>query len=206
MLETFNQFQKLKANFDKKMIMRKMLTEQLQQYEKNIKDLEQQIEDGKKVEIMFQEIAQKTQQNVEDHISNLVTLALKSVSPEFPEFVVKFSIRRKQLEADLLFKEDDILYNPMYCSGGGPKDVASFGLIIANWSMDKTRATIILDEPFKQVSPDLQENVSEMIKTLNKELNLQFIMVSHAEDINVAADKTFIVKMKDGQSSIKEEK
>lgn len=202
MHDFFKEFSILKDDFTKKMVALDIERDKVKKYERDILDLSHQIEDGKKSEIMFQEIAQKTQRNVEGYISDLVTLALKSVSPKFPNFVVKFVIRRKQLEADLLFEKNGNLFKPLYSSGGGPKDVASFGLIIANWSMDKTRASILLDEPFKQVSPDLQENVSEMIKMLNKELDLQFIMVSHAEGINYSADKTFHVNIKYGQSEL----
>lgn len=205
MINTIESFEGLKQQFDEAMISRDITKKKISECDQIISKLESEIEDGKKVEILFQEVAQQTQTNIEQHISNLVTLALKSVSPDFPNFVVKFTIRRKQLEADLLFEKDGHLSNPMFCAGGGPKDIASFGLIIANWSIDKTRATIILDEPFKQVSPDLQENVSEMLKMLNKELGIQFIIVSHADDVNIAADKTFVISMKNGASTVKEQ-
>lgn len=197
-------FEILKKSFDEKMISRDIIKKKLDECELRIVELQSDIEDGKKVEILFQEVAQQTQSNIEDHISNLVTLALKSVSPSFPNFIVQFVIRRKQLEADLLFEKDGNLSNPMYCSGGGPKDIASFGLLIANWSIDRTRATIVLDEPFRQVSPDLQDKVSDMLRMLSKELGLQIIMVSHADAINYSADKTFVVEMKNGTSRVKE--
>lgn len=204
MNNTIESFNKLKTQFDKSMISKDITETKLADIDQAISAIEIEIEDGKRAEILFQEVAKQTQLNIEEHISNLVTLALKSVSPEFPNFVTKFVIRRKQLEADLLFEKDEYIYNPMYGDGGGPKDTGSFGLIIANWSIDKTRATIILDEPFKQVSPDLQENVSNMIKMLHKELEIQFIIVSHADDINIAADKTFVVEMRNGVSIVKE--
>lgn len=204
MSDIFALFNKQKAEFEKAMITKDITETKLADINQTISAIKIEIEDGKKVEILFQEVAKQTQLNIEEHISNLVTLALKSVSPDFPNFVTKFTIRRKQLEADLLFEKEGHLFDPMYGDGGGPKDTGSFGLIIANWSIDKTRATIILDEPFKQVSPDLQENVSNMIKMLHKELEIQFIIVSHADDINMAADKTFVVEMKDGTSTVKE--
>lgn len=204
MSDIFALFNKQKAEFEKAMITKDIIEKKLDNLDQAITATVIEIKDGKKVGVLFQEVAKQTQLNIEEHISNLVTLALKSVSPDFPNFVTKFVIRRKQLEADLLFEKDEYIYNPMYGDGGGPKDTGSFGLIIANWSIDKTRATIILDEPFKQVSPDLQENVSNMIKMLHKELEIQFIIVSHADDINIAADKTFVVEMKDGISTVRE--
>ena len=205
MIDTIQSFEKLNKRFEKALLTKDIVEKKISECDQIILKFQSEIEAGKKVEILFQEVARQTQTNIERHISDLVTLALKSISPDFPNFVVKFTIRRKQLEADLFFEENGFLSNPMYCSGGGPKDIASFGLIIANWSIDKTRATIVLDEPFKQVSPDLQENVSKMLTMLSKELGLQFIIVSHAEDVNVAADKTFVVSMKNGVSTVKEQ-
>lgn len=205
MIDTIQSFEKLNKRFEKALLTKDIVKKKISECDQIILKFQSEIEAGKKVEILFQEVARQTQTNIERHISDLVTLALKSISPDFPNFVVKFTIRRKQLEADLFFEKNGFLSNPMYCSGGGPKDIASFGLIIANWSIDKTRATIILDEPFKQVSPDLQENVSKMLTMLSRELGLQFIIVSHAEDVNVAADKTFVVSVKNGAPTVKEQ-
>ena len=56
----------------------------------------------------------------------------------------------------------------------GPKDVASFALVVSYWAMDKNRATIILDEDFRNVSPDLQANVGDMLRMISDKLKLQF--------------------------------
>jgi len=85
-------------------------------------------------------------------------------------------------------------------------DVTSFALRVAFWALKKNRPIMVLDEPFPNVSPDLQYKVSEMVKFVSEKLGLQIIMVSHAENINVAANKTFVVSKKGKVGFINEEK
>jgi DNA repair exonuclease SbcCD ATPase subunit len=149
---------------------------------------------------IIQEVAQQTQQQLEFHISSLVTTAIEAVNPNWPEFVVKITIRRNKTECDLLFREHGVDQRPKDSSGGGAKDIASFALRIAYWSLKKNRKTFILDEPFRNVDPTHHDKTSEMVKMLSDRLGVQIIMVSHQEDINVAADKTFY-NSKKGQKS-----
>jgi DNA repair ATPase RecN len=157
-----------------------------------------------KARVIIQRVAQETQKNLEFHLSHLVTTALAAVFPEEIEFVARIEVRRGQTECDLFFKEYGQEYDPLEGSGFGPVDVASFALRITFWSLNKNRPTFILDEPFRNVSPDLQHKVSDMLKMVSEKLGVQIIMVSHQEDINIAADKTFLAK-KEGKITILEE-
>jgi DNA repair exonuclease SbcCD ATPase subunit len=56
---------------------------------------------------------------------------------------------------------------------------------------------IILDEPFKFISRDLQERAGEILKTLSKKMNLQILMVTHIPEFIEVADKVFEVKKND---------
>lgn len=164
---------------------------------------ERKIEDGNRALAIIQEVAKQTQERLEFHISSLVTTAIEAVDPDWPEFVVKITIRRNRTECDLLFREEGVDQRPKDSSGGGVKDIASFALRIAYWSLKKNRPTFILDEPFRNVSPDRQDKVSEMLKMVCDRLGLQIIMVSHAEDINIAANRTFHNSKKGKKSEVK---
>jgi len=156
--------------------------------------LEHTITDAEQARVILQNIAQKTLQNLEFHISNLGTLALKSVSPDFPELTATITIRRNQTEVDFLFKEFDNEQKPLDSSGYGAVNIVCYALRVSFWSLNKTRNVMILDEPFRDLSPDLQHKASEMVKMIADKYQLQHIIVSHAEDINFSADKTFTVK------------
>lgn len=195
-------YESIIPDFNHKMVELKLLEGTIKSVGDTIEDCKEMIEGGKKARIIFQDIAQKTQKNLEDHISNIVTLALKAVSPDFPNFIAEMTIRRNQLECDLWFEKNGNKVPPLNSSGGGPKDIASFALIVSYWSMDKNRGTIILDEPFRNVSPDLQENVGDMLRMICDKLELQLIIVSHADTINECADKEFFVEMIDERSMV----
>jgi len=167
--------------------------------------LKQRVEDSKQARIVLQEVAKQTMQNLEYHLSNPVTLALKAINLEWPKFVAEIVIRRNQMECDLLFEEEGVRYRPTDGAGGGPLDVASFALRVTFWSLKKNRSCFILDEPFKYVSPDLQSKASDMIKMISSSLELQIIMVSHQEDINISSDKTYRVEKIKKISHVKEE-
>ena len=189
-------------DFNEKMSELKLTEAQIIFMTNDIAELEGMIQGGKKARIVFQEVAQQTQKNLEEHISNLVTLALKAVSPDFPNFIAEMTIKRNQLECNFWFETHGNKVSPMFSSGGGPKDIASFALIVSYWAMDKNRATLILDEPFRNVSPDLQANVGDMLRMISDKLKLQLIMVSHADTINESADKEFKIELIDEVSHV----
>jgi len=168
------------------------------------KAIETNRENAEAAREIIQIVAQKTLSSLEFRVSNLVTIALASVDRTFPEFVARMVTRRNQTETDLLFKEYGTEQKPLKSSGHGACDVSAFALRPTFWSLNKTRPTFVLDEPFRNVSPDLQYKVSEMIKMISDKLGLQILMVSHAENINLAADKTFYTR-KEGKYSIVEE-
>lgn len=187
-----------KDKWDKKKAYKDILQRELKIDLEEKEKAEETALSSEKALIVVQDVAKITQQKLEFRISKLVSTALSAVFPDPPEFKASFVIRRNQTECDLLFVENNEEQKPTESSGGGTIDVASFALRIARWSLNKNRRTLILDEPFRNVSPDLQHKVSDMVSMLSEKLGLQIIMVSHADDINVSANKTFtIVKEKE---------
>lgn len=145
-----------------------------------------------------QQIAKATTSNLEDHLSSIGTLALGIVFDEPMEFIARVETRRDQIEVDMLIREDGEEVSPKKTAGGGAVDIIDYAEQVAFWALYPNRPVFLLDEPFKYVSPDLQEKVSEMVKTIANELELQHIIISHAEDVNMAADRTFTMKKVNG--------
>jgi hypothetical protein len=144
------------------------------------------------------EVGLKTQQQLEYHISNIVSLAEESVFEDPYKFEARFTERRNQTECDLWFVRNENRISPVDAAGLGSVDVAGFALRLASWSMEnpRSRNTLIQDEPFKHLK-GLDENVRviAMVKELSKKLNIQIIMV-HDErvpmsEIKKGADKIF---------------
>jgi len=154
----------------------------------------------KAVEIV-QVVAKLTQSELEIHISELVSLALEAVFPKPYKLVLSFELRRNRSEADLLLEDEDgNRVSPIDSVGGGVVDVAALALRIALWSLKRphSRNVIVLDEPLRFLSVDLQTRASNMLQEISKKLKIQFIIVSHEENLFSAADVVFSFSKQNG--------
>ena len=159
-----------------------------------------------KAQALVQQIAQETQEELQYKIADLVTLALQTVFPEPYIFIVRFTQKRGRTEATMLVEREGMEIDPYEASGGGVIDVIAFALRLCLWKLKakRTRGTMILDEPFRFISRDLQLNVGKMISEVSKKLKLQLIIVSHEEELIDNADKVFQVRIRDGVSTVNE--
>ena len=160
----------------------------------NLELAEQAYRDALKAREVINIVAKDTEQQLEMRITNIVTMALAAVFPDPYEFKLVFNERRNQTEADLLLVRNGEELSPVDGAGGGVLDVVSFALRIAVLLMSGYRRVIILDEPFRHLSADLQSKASEMMKMLSDKLGIQFIMVSHEEGIIDCADNIITIK------------
>lgn len=172
---------------------------------KRLEELKQEQEDIVRALEIIQQVAKLTQQQLEIHIGELVSLALEAVFPNPYKMVLKFESRRNRSEADLLLQDENgNLLSPMEAVGGGVVDVAALALRIALWSLKqpRPRAIMIMDEPLRFLSSDLQDRASRMLKEISEKLGIQFIIVTHEENLLAAADKVFTVSIEAGTSSL----
>lgn len=172
-----------------------------------VTDLKRSLRRHEQAREIVHEVGLKTQQQLQYHIGDITSMALDSVFDNPYELKVEFVERRNKTECDLTFVRDGMEIDPIEASGVGAIDVASFALRIASWSMmhPRTRNTIILDEPFRFLSSNYQEQASAMIKELSKKLKLQFIIVTHEEILTTSADKVFAVSInRKGISTVNE--
>lgn len=177
------------SKYDRKAGERDLLKKQLEDNNKSLEAKIKEVENVAKAKEVVQLAAESTQKKMVFHINNLVSMALAAVFPDPYTFEMKFEPRRGKTEADLLFsKNDSTTDDILNTGGGGPADVSSFALRLSTWSIRKTRHTIILDEPFRFLSRDLQPRASAMIKHLSEKLGLQLIIVSHIPEIIDNAD------------------
>ena len=182
------------------------LQNSLTQKTKLKKDLERDLKNIDAGQLIIQHVAQETQKQIEYHISALVTSALEAVFPNPYEFRVEFVQKRNKTEAVLRFMDGKQEIDPMTAAGGGVVDIAAFALRIAMYSISQPspRSTIVLDEPFRFLSSNLQPKAGQMLKELSKQLHLQFIIVTHNTNITDAADRIFTVKKMAGVSVVEE--
>jgi len=131
---------------------------------------------------LLQHLAQAVQQKAHERISEVVSTCLKTVFPEDPyEFLIRFERKRGRTEARLLFKREGSEMHPLSAAGGGVVDVAAFALRVVTLALRRPPVTklLVLDEPFKFVSEQYQDNVRQMLEALAHDMDLQIIMVTH---------------------------
>ena len=160
--------------------------------------------------VFINDIALKTQQQVEFHIEKMVSSGLNYVFDDQYGFKVNFKLRRGKTECDLFIEKDDYLIDPVNFSGLGEADICGFNLRVVSLNMLKSlRPVLILDEPFKHLKGEKEnKRIIDLMQTLSHELNIQIIMVNDErasrEDIIAGSDKVFYVKQKKGVSQITE--
>ena len=147
-------------------------------------------------QVFLQKVAQATQEQLRVHIKDIVQLCLDSIWPGEVEFDLIYEVKRGKTEARLVFIIDGEEVDPLDADGGGLVDIASFALRIAVWTLGNTSNTIILDEPMKHLSDNLQPLAAEIIKELSQKLGLQVIMITHRKELTGIADKVFEVSRK----------
>lgn len=170
-------------------------TEELAKFEAEKESLEE-------AQAFLQQVARDTQEHLKYHIEDIVQLAIDACFPDRYEFKVFFEIKRGKTEARIALVKDGHEIDPMDASGGGVVDITAFALLVASWSLSKTDNVIVLDEPFRFVSNDLQETAARVMKELAKTLNLQFIVITHRPELVDVSDNVIEVSIENGVSEV----
>ena len=196
----------IKRKFYKLQGMKNQLEKDLEIDKVYLEKVTERIKLLEKAQSFLQKIAQDTQSQLKFQIEDIVNLALETCFPNEYIFQLQFTIARGKTDAELVFlsQKTNRPIDPMNASGGGVVDITSFALRIASYVLEQgTDNVIILDEPMKFVSKDLQARVGDILKTLSEKLGLQVILVTHIDELINCADKVFQVKKySDGKSKV----
>lgn len=197
----------LRSNLDQRIGQRTQLEHEIGDLESKIGENQKDLCNHEKAREIVRQVALSTQEQLQYHISDITSMALESIFPNPYELVAEFVQRRNKTECDLYFQRDGNRINPIEASGVGAIDVATLALRVAAWSMKTphSRNVLLMDEPLRYLSVDMQEKASQMIKELSERLGLQFIIITHEAALAEHADKLFRVRIKNGKSKVTEE-
>ena len=178
--------------------------EDLKKVKRRIAELEREERLTEKAQIVIQEVARLTQEELEYHVSEITSLSLDAIFPDPYALKLEFAIRRGKTEADIMFERNGELFHPLSASGGGPVDVAAFGLRTSLWSLARPRSrnVLVLDEPFRFLSKNLQPRAADMLKEVSTKLGLQLVILTHETELIEKADRVFSVSIKNGRTQI----
>ena len=198
---------RLKQLFLQSKGMKKQVENNLIQNKTTLDNLNNRIKLLEQAQAFLQKVAQDTQSQLKFQIEDIVNLALETCFPNEYEFQLQFNIARGKTDAELVFlsQKTGRPTDPMNASGGGVVDLTAFALRIASYALEQgVDNVIILDEPFRFISRDLQARAGEILKSLSTKLGLQIIFVTHVPEFVDISDKVFEVKKdKDGRSMVK---
>lgn len=185
----------IKKKFNSAVAKRDILTKNLKEYEVSIEKTIETRNCVEEAQVFLQKKAQETQNQLKFHIEDIVQLCLDTCFPDRYEFKLEFEIKRGKTEAALICYDNGEEFDIMDAADGGPADIFAFGLRIAAWALGRTRNTMILDEPVKFLSDDLQPRFGEIIRELSRTLKLQMIIVTHRMETTNIADRVFNIAL-----------
>lgn len=193
-----SKYTSLLADIDRKLLFAERDIERYtEEYEKAEAESKAQMEHLTVIEAavkVIQSLATELQTSVKDKIVSTVQAALDDTFPDV-QFNMELTSRRNQTEMDVFVTDKEGNKQAILDGcGGGIKDIISFALRVAVWSLDSGAAPVImLDEPFKFLSEGHRNQGAELLHTLSRKLGIQFIVVSHVTEIVNRADSVYMV-------------
>lgn len=174
---------------------RKRLDKLVHQYEvaracvrsekKELEERTERLAAAGKAQAILQMAAQQVQQQAHTAIAEVVSRCLEAVFDEPYEFRITFERKRGKTDAVLTFVREGLELDPMTASGGGVVDVAAFALRLACLLLSRPagRRLLVLDEPFRFVSSEYRPRVRNMLEMLAREMDMQFVLVTHITEL-----------------------
>lgn len=162
-------------------LVRRMIKEEKKALKQANKDLQTALE----AQEIIQTAAADMQNKVHQKITQLVTHCLQMIFGLSYAFAIEFVQKRGKTEARMMFLIDGEETDPTTEAGGGVVDVAAFALRLAALLLSKPKPAkvLILDEPFRFVSRNHGEKVRALIESLSADMGIQFIIVTHDEQL-----------------------
>jgi len=150
------------------------------------------------------EAIRRVQTSFKDTVEKLVTSSIRAVYEKDIEFSLEFEQKGRGLECKPITKEDGEEFDLDGDIGGGLLDLISFTSKIVFWKIQaKGRPIFIFDEPFRFLGHGSTILlVGQLLKRLANELGVQFIIVSHEDELAEIADRSFRVVNKSGIAKV----
>ena len=193
------ELEEIAEKLNRKVVQRETSKKLLEDRMNRLEEIKNETEVILKSQALLQDVAREVQSKLSMKIDSIVNLGLATCFPEYT-FQLRYVPARGKTEVEfvVLLGEDEV--DPKLQNGGGLIDLLTFCLRVAIYTISNTDSVILLDEPFKYVSKGLRDKTAELLHTLSERLNLQFIEVTHVDELIEYSDKQFVVKKINGVS------
>lgn len=159
----------------------KRAEDSIEREQSELRKAEAKLKAAHEAQEILQNLAQAVQQQAHKRISDIVSSCLSAVFDDPYEFKIQFERKRGRTEARLRFVRRGLDVDPITASGGGMIDVAAFALRTACLVLSRPRLSriLVLDEPFRFVSAEYQDNIRSMLERLSEDMDIQIVFVTH---------------------------
>lgn len=166
--------------------VRSALSLQVQMESKELEKCQKLVEQIGQAQLHLQNIAQETQQQSHKKIAKIVSKCLSAVFEEPYELKIVFERKRGRTEAEFVYLRDGRKVSPTINSGG-VLSVTSLALRLTciALTLPAPRRLLVLDEPFQGLSDRNLAKMAVLVETLSKELDVQFLIVTHSPHLKV---------------------
>lgn len=184
-----------------------ILKEKGQKLDTMLATLGKSLSDLREADDVMNAVSVLAQEDSKNIVEELVTLAMQSVYGDNYSFEVDNKINRGQPETFFYVVKDGercLLKSADDYFGGGVVDICSFALRVVMWAIQDSKSdnVLLLDEPMKNLDTARLTLAGKMIQELSKALNLQFIIITHEDELILTGDSTFLVTQTNGVSKV----
>lgn len=138
-------------------------------------------------------VSAKMRLQIKGLLEHLVSSAIHAVFDDSIDFVVDINEEKSEVTFSLL--KGNKPHPIIDFVGEGLVDVISFALRVSILLLNRRPRILILDEPFRFLNKARHPAASELISRLSKDLGIQFVIVTHSEDLMEGGDKVFQVEL-----------
>lgn len=202
------QLEERKRVYNQRLGQQRQLLREKEELERQLLEVKERQQLLEKVRTLLHKVSEYARQQACREIEQMITSALQSVFNSDIKFRIETSETRGRTEMEFYVVSSyggaEVVTRPQDARGGGVVDVVSLALRIALLQIYRPLlpGPIILDEPAKHVSEEYAGNVAYFLKNISQYFQRQIIMVTHNQTLAEAADRSFLVEMKDGISHV----
>ena len=173
--------------------------------EEEVLSINEIILDLEECKFIVQDVSEKLQNKLADTLNSIVTNALSTVFDDPYEFKIEIESKANVVQATPTLVKDGESFGIKSDVGYGVVDVCALALRVALLSLQKNHNNVlVLDEPFKNIGKKDRAKACQLLKTMSEKLEIQFILVTHVDEIKDIADLLIEVDRKDKTSFIKQ--
>ncbi len=179
----------LRTRYDRLQQVAQTIGDDIVANERRLQQLSRDKEELKSARAIINDAQDSLVSSVEVDLNYLVNAAIRDIFPDRADrFSATFRGQSDKLVLDLEMMRNDRPIPIVGGRGGGLVNTVEVALRFVALSLSNSRSTLVLDQPFSDLSEDRHKVCGEFISQLCDILEIQLLSVSHQSEFREAAD------------------